>query len=231
MRANRIGLQWIGAGVALLLAMLLAGLVVSARQRPLQTVPRPAQWWLASPAIQADCGQAKQATDEAYTRAEATFAAQRPTFTPLGTQLTTPTAPPFDPVAIPTPHAVDPIEFVDGDSNTRGSNSIWAIGILPTRFTGRYSHLYVFARPPSDGSNATISTAVLGNNASEAEQSLYNRGWICPEAVGRITITSVPSPTTSTQGLTGIIYFSTQNGKTGSFDLGQAIWSFDPTPE
>jgi hypothetical protein len=103
---------------------------------------------------------------------------------------------------------------------------------------GRYtawSALYVLAFP-DDGANASSSlvTQILDGGGEDGSIN-YAKRWVCPQPIGAIYITSIVNPelnitdaSTPYPGLQSVVYFKTETGQTGNFNMATETWTFDP---
>jgi hypothetical protein len=75
--------------------------------------------------------------------------------------------------------------------------------------------------------NKDDKSTILGLFLMNASDPKFNTRWICPEYIGKITITSVPETLANAQGPRGVITFIMENNKTGSFDVESKKWTID----
>jgi hypothetical protein len=166
------------------------------------------------------------------------------------------TIPGFVPqVLLPPPDYVKDIHEMKHDpyagawpQDWRGATSVWRDGAVPNVGYTEWSELYVIARPgngaqstqPPTGDAATTNTnptlETSGfSSVSNGTDVNYGKRWICPQAVGAIYITNIvnpelniPNASTPYPGLQSVVYFKTETGQTGNFNMATEAWTFDP---
>ncbi|MDQ5825760.1 MAG: hypothetical protein M3441_16320 [Chloroflexota bacterium] len=116
------------------------------------------------------------------------------------------------------------------------ATSVWQDGAVPNNRYTAWSALYVLAFP-GDGAQTSSSlvTQILDGVGEDSTVS-YARRWVCPQAIDAIYITSIVNPKlnitdarTPFPGLQSIVYFKTDTGQTGNFNMATEIWTFDAT--
>lgn len=82
--------------------------------------------------------------------------------------------------------------------------------------------------------NPTLTTSV--EDGDVYQRQTYGHIWVCPQPVGALYITNIVAGTSpglgadgaNFSGLNYIVYFKTTSGKTGTFNMANQTWTFDP---
>lgn len=142
---------------------------------------------------------------------------------------------------------------VQGDSimqcMLRGYTSAWLDGFVPNAEYTSWDRLFVITRPGNGEhmlacvageradvvvqTNPTIEAIVRDNVGSEKK---YLHTWTSPRAVKALYITNIVSSGrpgldadgSKFEGLNSIVYFKTEAGESGSFDMTTQTWHFAP---
>lgn len=138
-----------------------------------------------------------------------------------GTPTDTPTLPP-DSGGIPPKEQIIrkvlPEERAGSPFSFRYYFSVWQIGAIPAN---NDEVLALYAVTPQEQCAVATTTGTRGSSFNQLEA--YEQEWICPENSGAIQITDVTGPT-------GIIMFTDQSGRTGTFDLATEEWTLAGQP-
>jgi hypothetical protein len=190
-------------------------------------------------------------TAEALATAQPSAPAPIPSTGPYASPPPRPTLP--EPQNAGAIHPLDWAVDVQGDHimqcMLRGYTSAWLDGFVPNAEYTSWDRLFVISRPGNGehmlacvaGENAdtvvqtnpTIETIVRDTAGSEKK---YLHTWTSPRAVKTLYITSIVSSGrpglgadgSRFEGLNSIVYFKTETGESGSFDMATQTWHFAP---
>ena len=225
-RRLTIGPLIIGSIAAVIILMSVLGTNATRSQ---QVAPCPTDWYLSTtPEVLDRCGRAKEATDVSANRTALALVPLHPTYPPPPTVVGSPSPGPPIPASAQDIRAIDLNTLYSVPAGLRGANSAWQIGSVQASDPDDYDTIYLLARPPASGVNATLAIALFGSASGSALRQVYQNTWISPQDVGFLTITNISGVTTNPTGLTGIVTFTTQSGKTGTFNLATNAWTFSP---
>lgn len=212
------------------------------------TVNCPADWYLSKdPVLRDTCSRLKETTSQQQRAQELATAAAQPRVQ---------TIPGFQPVTLlPVPDYAKVVTELKFDPYNGAwppiwdtTTSVWKDGAVPTSDYTMWDEVFVVSRPgsatqstpPPAGSSATtntnptLETEVFGSMGDGTDRE-YQKRWTCPQAAGAIYITSIINPAlnitdakTPYPGLRSVVYFKTEAGQTGNFDMATETWTFDP---
>ena len=112
-----------------------------------------------------------------------------------------------------------PLQEAGGVNAWQGATSLWGVASVSNAQETAWSPFYVFTIGGYKGGSAALETLVLNTFTDDMNQ--YNHVWLCPRAIGTLTITAVTGPT-------GIVSFKSSAGQTGTFNLATQAWAFSP---
>jgi hypothetical protein len=119
----------------------------------------------------------------------------------------------------------------------RGATSVWQAGGIPNDDYTSWAALYIWSRPSGTTAPSSLTPTLeteLGEPLGGGLDAKYYHKWVYPQAVGKLYITNItippldiPDAQTPFPGLRGTVYFKTEAGQTGSFNLATETWTFD----
>ena len=118
---------------------------------------------------------------------------------------------------------VIPLPEVRYEPTLRRADSIWSVGGVAYEL-GSSTPLYLYSMSSTNGKKTWIAYHLPNSSLSPKTGGKYNKDWLVPKEVGKLTITNVSGPLSD--GQANVISFTTSSGISGTFTPATEEWTF-----